>query len=113
MPWHAVQFLRMTSHTGPSGRTTCGRMGFLDCAAPGVADSAITTASVLKNVHFIGISPCLTPSALLLQTPGRCALYEHRPGDSSLDSRRLLGESWERSGARTETLLIEAVQMQD
>src|SRR6516164_7260373 len=44
MPWQAVQFLRMTCQTGPSGRVTCGRAGLRPiCAHNGSANSAART----------------------------------------------------------------------
>src|SRR5690348_3351205 len=40
MPWHAVQFLRMTSQTGPSGLSILGRVArFPTCPAKGKATS--------------------------------------------------------------------------
>ena len=63
MPWHWVQFLRMTCHTGPSGRSTFGRVAPRFCAATGATrdavNAAITTSragptAALPNLNFIG-----------------------------------------------------------
>src|SRR5262245_49860244 len=37
MPWHAVQFARITFHTGPSGRSIFGRVALFPWAARGSA----------------------------------------------------------------------------
>jgi hypothetical protein len=49
MPWHMVQFLRITCQTGPSGRVTWGRAGRRPiCAAAGGANAAATTLRIAK-----------------------------------------------------------------
>src|SRR5438132_4816766 len=49
MPWHWTQFLRMTCHTGPSGRSTFGRVAPRFCAAAGAAIVAANTAKAASN----------------------------------------------------------------
>src|SRR5712671_4301217 len=45
MPWHDVQFLRITCQTGPDGGTTCGRDALRPCAAT-VLVTVVTHATV-------------------------------------------------------------------
>jgi hypothetical protein len=45
MPWHDVQFLKMTFLTGPLGVSTCGRVGFSrNCPATGGTGTTAMTA---------------------------------------------------------------------
>src|SRR5207249_11120680 len=66
MPWHWVQFLRMTCHTGPSGRSTFGRVAPRFCPATGTAMDTATAAQAKIRINFI-VKP----------TPGG-APYYHR-----------------------------------
>src|SRR5438874_12863357 len=86
MPWHCVQFLRITCHTGPSGRSTFGRVAPRFCAAAGAAMKAAKAAmrttraantAALSNIRFIEISPASNKSR---QTPG--AVTETIPVDA-------------------------------
>src|SRR5580693_5231516 len=53
MPWQAVQFLRRTSHTGPSGRCTLGRVALPPtCAAKGKAETN-NAASPVANLDAL------------------------------------------------------------
>src|SRR5215510_9326835 len=54
MPWHWTQFLRITCHTGPSGRSTFGRVApRLFCAATGTLRDALNAAMRTKRTDHI------------------------------------------------------------
>src|SRR6185369_4715085 len=53
MPWHSVQFLRITCHTGPSGLVTCGRMGRPDSWAD--AGIAAIKPVAAHNLHMCAL----------------------------------------------------------
>ena len=46
MPWHDVQFLKITWRTGPCGGVTCGRVARPDCAAAGEASAHTIAATI-------------------------------------------------------------------
>src|SRR5580704_10762410 len=56
MPWHAVQFLRITSHTGPSGLCTFGRVALPPiCAARGSSQIANRKTRSAALAEFLDI----------------------------------------------------------
>src|SRR5215471_11936974 len=52
MPWHRVQFFRITFQTSPSGRETCGRVGLRPWAERGKATSS-SAARMKANVALL------------------------------------------------------------
>src|SRR5262249_48460479 len=50
MPWHMVQFLRITCQTGPSGRVTWGRAGRRPiCAHAGTANATVRANDAVRR----------------------------------------------------------------
>src|SRR6516164_1194295 len=84
MPWQAVQFLRITNHTGPSGRVTCGRAGRRPIWA------YAGRAKVARS-----------------QKP------EARRRTGCAEVLRMVLSDRQRSGARAETLALDPVEMEE
>src|SRR6185436_12520633 len=63
MPWHEVQYRKITCRTGPCGGFTCGRVGrAASCAAtgePSATTNAATAIHVLISHHFERLKPAV------------------------------------------------------
>src|SRR5881409_1005999 len=89
MPWHEVQFFRITSHTLPPGLITCGRVALRSCALRGLttgpANAPIATRTTSQTAAF----------------PNLCFI------------RKFPLRDFERPGARTDRVALDAVQMDE
>src|SRR5437773_5448432 len=89
MPWHDVQYLKITCRAGPFGGTTCGRVG----------RGANWPADVAADAH--------STSAAIAQAPTR--RQRRSITTPSLDHLERL----QSAGARPDLVLLDPVQVQD